>query len=43
MTVHPIAMDGCPTMTTVAYIRIYGPEAPAFRGSWKPGDFDLVD
>jgi hypothetical protein len=22
-----------------AYFRIYGPEAPAFDGSWKPGDF----
>ena len=26
-----------------AYIRIYGPEAPAFDGSWKPGDFQAVD
>jgi hypothetical protein len=25
-----------------AYIRIYGPEAAAFDGSWKPGDFDEV-
>jgi hypothetical protein len=24
-----------------AYFRIYGPEAPAFDGSWKPGDFEL--
>ncbi|WP_291144194.1 DUF1254 domain-containing protein [Flavobacterium sp. UBA7680] len=23
-----------------AYIRIYGPEAGAFNGSWKPGDFE---
>ncbi len=23
-----------------AYIRIYGPEQPAFDGSWKPGDFE---
>ncbi len=23
-----------------AYIRIYGPERPAFDGSWKPGDFE---
>ena len=22
------------------YFRIYGPEAPAFDGSWKPGDFE---
>lgn len=22
-----------------AYFRIYGPEAPAFDGSWRPGDF----
>jgi hypothetical protein len=21
------------------YFRIYGPEAPAFDGTWKPGDF----
>ena len=26
-----------------AYIRIYGPEAPAFDGSWKPGDFQVTD
>jgi hypothetical protein len=25
-----------------AYIRIYGPEAAAFNGSWKPGDFAEV-
>lgn len=25
-----------------AYIRIYGPEAAAFDGTWKPGDFELV-
>lgn len=25
-----------------AYFRIYGPEAPAFDGSWKPGDFEEV-
>lgn len=25
-----------------AYIRIYGPEAPAFDGSWKPADFQEV-
>jgi len=24
------------------YLRIYGPEAPAFDGSWKPGDFERV-
>jgi hypothetical protein len=24
------------------YLRIYGPEAPAFDGSWKPGDFEKV-
>jgi hypothetical protein len=24
------------------YFRIYGPEQPAFDGSWKPGDFDKV-
>ena len=25
------------------YFRIYGPEAPAFDGSWKPGDFERSD
>jgi heat shock protein HslJ len=25
-----------------SYFRIYGPEAPAFDGSWKPGDFQSV-
>jgi hypothetical protein len=25
-----------------AYFRIYGAEAPAFDGSWKPGDFEEV-
>jgi hypothetical protein len=24
------------------YFRIYGPGAPAFDGSWKPGDFEEV-
>jgi hypothetical protein len=24
------------------YFRIYGPEQPAFDGSWKPGDFEAV-
>ncbi|HET9067253.1 MAG TPA: DUF1214 domain-containing protein, partial [Amaricoccus sp.] len=24
------------------YFRIYGPEPPAFDGSWKPGDFVLL-
>jgi hypothetical protein len=23
-----------------SYFRIYGPEGPAFDGSWKPGDFE---
>ena len=25
------------------YFRIYGPEPPAFDGSWKPGDFEAVN
>jgi hypothetical protein len=25
-----------------SYFRIYGPEAPAFNGNWKVGDFELV-
>ena len=24
------------------YFRIYGPEEPAFDGTWKPGDFEIV-
>jgi hypothetical protein len=24
------------------YFRLYGPEGPAFDGSWKPGDFEAV-
>jgi hypothetical protein len=24
------------------YFRIYGPEQPAFDGSWKPGDFEVA-
>jgi hypothetical protein len=24
------------------YFRIYGPQQPAFDGSWKPGDFEVV-
>src|SRR5262249_33873147 len=25
-----------------AYFRIYGPQGPAFDGSWKPGDFEVM-
>lgn len=25
------------------YFRIYGPQTPAFDGSWRPGDFEKVD
>jgi hypothetical protein len=25
------------------YFRIYGPEAAAFDGGWKPGDFERVE
>jgi hypothetical protein len=25
------------------YFRVYGPELAAFDGSWKPGDFELID
>ena len=25
-----------------AYFRIYGPQSPAFDGTWKPGDFELL-
>lgn len=29
-----------PGKSWFAYFRVYGPEAPAFDGSWKPGDFE---
>lgn len=25
------------------YLRLYGPEEPAFDGSWRPGDFEAVE
>ena len=25
-----------------AYFRVYGPQSPAFDGSWKPGDFEVM-
>jgi hypothetical protein len=25
------------------YLRLYGPEGPAFKGGWKPGDFEEVN
>jgi len=31
-----------PNVGWFAYFRIYGPEASAFNGSWKPGDFEEV-
>ena len=31
-----------PNVGWFTYFRIYGPEAPAFNGSWKPGDFEEV-
>ena len=30
-----------PSKGWFAYFRIYGPEKPAFDGSWKPGDFEI--
>jgi hypothetical protein len=30
------------TRQKLVYFRINGPEAPAFDGSWKPGDFERV-
>ena len=24
------------------YLRLYGPEGPAFTGAWKPGDFEEI-
>jgi hypothetical protein len=31
-----------PSKGWFVYFRIYGPEKPAFDGSWKPGDFEKV-
>src|SRR5262245_11555409 len=31
-----------PSKGWFAYFRIYGPKGPAFDGSWKPGDFEVV-
>jgi hypothetical protein len=25
------------------YLRLYGPQAPAFDGTWRPGDFERLD
>ena len=30
-----------PGQGLVRVLRIYGPEGPAFDGSWKPGDFEV--
>jgi len=43
----PAGKEGVWVQTTAgrgwfAYFRIYGPEGPAFDGSWKPGDFEKV-
>jgi hypothetical protein len=44
----PTHGDSSPWIKTVpsrgwfAYIRIYGPERPAFDGSWKPGEFEEI-
>ncbi len=46
----PTARDGqedrwiktTPSKGWFAYFRIYGPDAPAFDGSWKPGDFEVT-
>jgi hypothetical protein len=31
-----------PGKSWFTYFRIYGPEPPAFDGSWEPGDFEEV-
>ena len=31
-----------PGKSWFTYFRIYGPDAPAFDGSWKPGDFEEI-
>jgi len=35
-------IETIPGKSWFAYFRIYGPEKPAFDGSWKPGDFEEV-
>ena len=32
-----------PGKSWFTYFRIYGPQEPAFDGSWKPGDFERAD
>ena len=42
-SVKAVAIDcGFPGKGWFVYVRIYDPEAPAFDGSWKPGDFEKV-
>jgi hypothetical protein len=45
---RPTGHDGCwiqtiPDRGWFVYIRIYGPEQPAFDGSWKPGDIERTN
>jgi hypothetical protein len=35
-------IQSLPNKGWFSYFRIYGPEPPAFDGSWKPGDFEEV-
>jgi hypothetical protein len=47
----PTALDGkegqwiktIPGKGWFVYLRLYGPEDAAFEGTWKPGDFELVN
>ena len=42
-SVKAVAIDcGFPGKGWFVYFRIYGPEAFAFDGSWKPADFEKV-
>jgi hypothetical protein len=36
-------IETIPDQGWFTYFRIYGPEEPAFDGSWKPGDFEELD
>jgi hypothetical protein len=43
----PVGKEGRWIKTTpgkgwFVYLRLYGPEAPAFDGSWKPSDFEEI-
>jgi hypothetical protein len=34
--------ENVPRRSLFVYFRVYGPEKAAFDGTWKPGDFAIV-